>query len=430
MKILNYFLRVFIGVTVMLSIACNGGNDSSNNSNDSLNEEELVFKDGEPTITEGNLPNQMIFYILSRLDEMAPLELSPSKFSIIESEQKGFYNFVWEGSGVKDVQFIQQIRETEKGRTFALRTKRKDKIFNYELKKSNEPGRWTIDFVDDAGGQELVDMTWVSKWAESNNYSMIKDIWKNAKNGQEIMNQFEKKEMKWKELVEYEGNQVLLTDCDVDPAELKFTYSDHYSEDYIKIHKIGQEEELTIQKVISEDYWIYFFCQDGEHMGAGNTAEIMLFFKHYSVKIGKTEFHWEELIFKEDFKKERVFVSYDALDRYDIKKIPCKGQNESYPDLDKLLNQKWVMVDENNHNKVIDSEEKVLVEKKNGYYFFDGEKICLMEDGIYIIDCEETRGCFDLAVYDDILHYRSRPWCANDNNSESTYYKKAESGSN
>lgn len=429
MKILNYYLQLLIITSLIFCISCNSENDSDK-SDKSNSEEEIVFTEGEPTLIEGDLPEQKEFFVMNITKKNGPLELTHEKLSFIESEQKGSYNFIRESLGKSIVQLIHHIKETEKGKTYEFMTMAGDATLYWELKKSTETGRWTLDMVDESGVEELADKTWVSKWAESNNYSMIKDIWKNAKNGQEIINQFKKKEMKWKEVVEYEGNQVLLTDCDVDPAELEFTYSDYYHEDYIEIHKTGQEEEITIQKVISEDYWIYFFCQDGEHMGAGNTAEIMLFFKHYSVKIGNTEFPWEELIFKEDFEKERVFVPYGALDRYDIKKIPCKGQNESDPDLDKLLNQKWVMVDENDHNKVIDSEEKVLVEKKGGNYYFDGEKICLMEDGIYIIDCEETRGCFDLAVYDDILQYRSRPWCSNVNNSESTYYKKAESGSN
>ncbi len=421
MKIHDNFVRLFIAVIMVLSIACGGSDNSSDNSSDSSNEDKLVFKDGEPTLIEGNLPEKTAFFILNNYEGGAPLELTGEKIYINDPDKNGFYSFNKISDGLFVKEFIQHIKEIESGEKFSLRIKGTKGISNYELRKLKEDGRWIMEYLDDSGGWELADNVWIKSFAKNKRYTNIHDKWGNIEYAGKLINKFIKDKTVWAEVIKKDDKLVLLTECETEPVKMQFQINGYDGSLQI-IFNTGTEESeygYTVNMETMNDYGIYFHCMDFND----KIKELQIFFIDYSVKINNV-FKWEELILKEKAKPERVFVPEYALDRYPVDRIPCEGENEKYPDLDKLLNQKWVQVDEDDHNKIIYPKEKVLVEKKDGYYFFDGKKVCSFDEEIYTIDCKAENGCFELNVENDILNYFYRPWCANVNDSKNTFYKK------
>jgi hypothetical protein len=290
--------------------------------NGSQKENQVTVNVEDPTLITGQFP-EFNDLTMVNLSDMGNIEISHTKLFITGPNYKK--RCYLEGYTFGDMQreYIISIEELEKGTSYRIKSYSDNEEKTYEFKKNTEHGWW--DLTSDKQGYAIsfADTKWMNDYYQRYEYVKIAELSPKL----ETFADFISYSAGFTEVVNREGDLVLLTNCDVKPLRLEFWENDYDGTGHLRFSEGDKEldPDLSFAAIRLYDYHIEIDYMNS--IGDVNSVKTgRLFFNHHKVTIGGSDFEWNTMILESFFNIgwERVFVPDGAQDRYDIVNIPCK----------------------------------------------------------------------------------------------------------
>jgi hypothetical protein len=289
--------------------------------NDTPQENQLTINTEDPTLIIGQFP-EFIDLTLVNESDMGNIEISQSKLFITGPNLKNRCYLEGYTFGKMQREYIISIEELEKGTSYRIKSFYENEEKTYEFNKNTDSGWW--DLTSDKQGYPIsfADTKWMSDNYKRYEYVKIAEL--NPK--LETFEDFSSYSPGFTQVVQHDGNTVLLTKCDIKPLRLEFWENDYDGTGHMRFSEGDKDLDPNLEFA---GIRLYDYHIEIDYMNSiGDDIRIKtgrMFFKHHKVTIGGSDFEWNTLILESFFNIgwERVFVPDDAQDRYDIVNIPC-----------------------------------------------------------------------------------------------------------